>query len=267
MGDTGYESVGSCGHGCECARFPAMSLREYFATGREARYTVLFAVPLLLLYEGLAAVISHSAFSGVRNGADVLVKTLFVSFGGRWGLVAFGIVLLGAGTWVVWRDQRRRGGPLFGGVFLGMFFESVVYALVFGQIVAALTQWLLTAPLFTVAQGTMGRLPLSTQLVVSLGAGIYEELLFRVLLVSGLAWIGIWLGWRRGIAIGVAIVVSALIFSAFHYIGPLGDPLTLPSFTFRAIAGLLLSGLYVARGFGIAAWTHALYDVGLTLLT
>jgi hypothetical protein len=42
--------------------------------------------------------------------------------------------------------------------------------------------------------------------------------------------------------------------------------LTLPSFTFRFIAGLLLSGLYVARGFGIVAWTHALYDVGVTLL-
>jgi hypothetical protein len=47
----------------------------------------------------------------------------------------------------------------------------------------------------------------------------------------------------------------------------MGDTLTLASFTFRAIAGLLLSGLYVARGFGIAAWSHALYDVGLTILT
>ena len=62
------------------------------------------------------------------------------------------------------------------------------------------------------------------------------------------------------------LVLSALIFSAFHYIGPLGDAFTLPSFTFRAIAGLLLSGLYAGRGFGIAAWTHALYDVGLALL-
>jgi membrane protease YdiL (CAAX protease family) len=101
--------------------------------------------------------------------------------------------------------------------------------------------------------------------VISLGAGIYEELLFRVLLVSGLLAIGLRLKWRRPVAIGVAVVLSALIFSAFHYVGPYGDPLTLGSFTFRAIAGLLLSGLYVARGFGITAWTHALYDVGLAL--
>ena len=64
----------------------------------------------------------------------------------------------------------------------------------------------------------------------------------------------------------VAVVLSALIFSAFHYIGPFGDILALPSFLFRAIGGLLFSLIYVLRGFGIVAWTHALYDVGLLLL-
>jgi hypothetical protein len=112
----------------------------------------------------------------------------------------------------------------------------------------------------------MQRLPLGTQLVVSLGAGIYEELLFRVLLVSGILFLALRAGWSRKVSIAVAIVASALIFSGFHYIGPFGDPLTAPSFTFRALAGLMLSGLYVFRGFGIAAWTHALYDVGLSLL-
>lgn len=245
-----------------------MPPRGYFARSRELRYSVLFAAPLLLLYEGLASAISQSAFSGVRNGADVLLKTLFVSFGGRSGLLVFGVVLLGVGGWAVWRDQRRRGGHLSGQVFLGMFVESLVYAAVLGQVVALLTQWLLAGSLFTVAQqGPLERLPLVTQLVVSLGAGIYEELLFRVLLVSGLTWIGLRLGWRREMAVGMAVVASAVIFSAFHYVGPLGDSFAISSFTFRAIAGLLLSGLYVARGFGITAWTHALYDIGLTLLS
>jgi len=89
--------------------------------------------------------------------------------------------------------------------------------------------------------------------------------LFRVLLVGALIALGVALGWRRPVAVGVAVVGSALIFSGFHYIGPLGDQLTLQSFTFRAVAGVVLSGLYVARGFGITAWTHALYDVGITL--
>mgnify|MGYP003335220023 CR=1 FL=1 len=128
-------------------------------------------------------------------------------------------------------------------VFFGMFVESLVYAAVLGHVVALLTHWLLTGTLFTVGQqDSVGQLSLTTQLVVSLGAGIYEELLFRVLLVGGLAWVGLRMGWRRPVAFGTAVVASAVIFSAFHYVGPLGDPFALPSFTFRAMAGLLLAG-------------------------
>jgi hypothetical protein len=109
-------------------------------------------------------------------------------------------------------------------------------------------------------------LGLATTLMISLGAGIYEELLFRVLLVGTLAWTARRLfGWRPGAAGIFAAVLGALIFSAFHYIGPYGDRLDPGSFTYRAIGGLLFSGLYLARGFGITAWTHSLYDVFLTL--
>jgi membrane protease YdiL (CAAX protease family) len=102
---------------------------------------------------------------------------------------------------------------------------------------------------------------------VSLGAGLYEELLFRVLLAGGLAWaLRAGLGWRPAVAGGTAVLVSALVFSAFHYVGPYGDTLQLTSFVFRAVAGIFFSALYVTRGFGITAWTHALYDVFLLVL-
>jgi len=71
--------------------------------------------------------------------------------------------------------------------------------------------------------------------------------------------------WRPRWSATFAIVLGAFLFSAFHYIGPFGDTLEPGSFTFRMIAGLLLNGLYLARGFGITAWTHALYDVLLLL--
>ncbi len=241
-----------------------MSLREYLVATRQPRYSILFALPLLILYEALAALISHSAFSGVRNGADVLLKTLFVSLGGRMGLLTFGLVLFGLAGYLVIRDQRRAGKPLEPRLFVGMFAESIVYAALLGSVVSLLTAWLLQGHLMTV-QGAVERLSIGTQLVISLGAGLYEELLFRVLLVSALVALGKYLRWKRPLSVGVAIVGSALIFSGFHYIGPLGDQLTLSSFTFRAVAGLLLSGLYVARGFGITAWTHALYDIAVTL--
>ena len=68
------------------------------------------------------------------------------------------------------------------------------------------------------------------------------------------------------LAATVSVVVSALIFSGFHYVGALGDTFTVASFTFRAIAGVAFSVLYVTRGFGVTAWTHALYDLGISLL-
>jgi hypothetical protein len=64
----------------------------------------------------------------------------------------------------------------------------------------------------------------------------------------------------------LAVVIGAVIFAAFHYIGPFGDPFELQSFTFRMLSGLAFSGLYVLRGFGVTAWTHALYDSFLLLL-
>lgn len=244
-----------------------MSLQEYLAASRQSRYSVTFALPLLLLYEGLTALLPPSQLAGVRNGADVLLKTVFVAFGGRNGVTAFGLLLLAGGAWAVWRDRSRHPGPLRPGVLAAMLGESVVYAAAFGFVVATLTAAALGgAGLAAVQAPGRTTLPMASQLVVSLGAGIYEELLFRVLLVSGLVALGTFIGLRRPATLVVAIVLSAVIFSGFHYIGPLGDRLTLASFTFRAVAGLVLSGLFAARGFGITAWTHALYDVGLALV-
>jgi membrane protease YdiL (CAAX protease family) len=245
-----------------------MNLRSYWQAAREPRYSLTFALPLLLLYEVLSAALSGSAVAGVRNGADVLLKTLFFTLGGRNGLFVFGLLLVAVGAVLIARDWRAHPGRLNTRVLGTMFLESLLYAVLFGFVVATLTS-LVLHPALAIGQpppGGPAQLPLATQLVVSLGAGIYEELLFRVLLVSGLAALFAAWGLRRGAAVASAVVASALIFSAFHYVGPFGDRLELSSFTFRAIAGLVFSGMYVARGLGITAWTHAMYDVLLTLL-
>ena len=57
--------------------------------------------------------------AGVRNGADVLLKSVFGVLGGRAGLGAFGLLLLGVGGWLVLRD-RQRSGPVKPRLFLGM---------------------------------------------------------------------------------------------------------------------------------------------------
>lgn len=246
----------------------AVATPTYFSSSRAPRHSLLFALPLLLLYEALAFLLSGDQLGDVRNGADVLLKSVFVALGGRYGVTAFSVVLLGVGTALVIRD-RRKNGPIVPGFFAGMLLESVLYAILLGGVASALTSLLLHGRLALVAQGAGGiaALGLPSQLMISLGAGIYEELLFRVLLVSGLAALARNLFHWRPVPAGVfAAVLGALIFSLFHYVGAYGDVFTLGSFTFRAIAGLLFSALYLLRGLGIAAWSHALYDVFLTVI-
>jgi hypothetical protein len=225
---------------------------------------------LLLLYELLAFTLSHGEVTGVRNGADVLLKSLFFTFGGRGGLVLFGVLLVGGGAALAWRDYRR-ARQIRPGYFAGMAMESVVYALTFGIVASALTALMLPGLSLVGFGGAPGatavaQWTLPTQLMISLGAGIYEELLFRVILVTLLAWLPrAAFGWTSLRANIFAVCTGAIVFSAFHYLGPYGDRWDLASFTFRAVAGLLFSGLYVLRGFGITAWTHALYDVLLAV--
>ncbi len=244
------------------------SSNRYWQAARAPRYSLTFAFPLLVAYEVLAFTLSHDSLTGVRNGADVMLKSVFVLLGGRNGLLVFGALLVGTGVALVWRD-RRRAGPIEGRVFVLMVVETVLYALLFGLVTGTLTGLLLhglqaAEPRLAAGPAGMG---LPTQLMISLGAGLYEELLFRVILVGSLAWTARRVfGWGPAAAGIFATLLGALVFSAFHYLGPYGDRLELGSFTFRAIAGVLFSGLYLLRGFGITAWTHALYDVFLSLI-
>jgi len=247
-----------------------MITHGYWHAARAPRYSLSFAFPLLASYEILALLLSQFEVAGVRNGADVLLKRLFLLVGGRDGLVLFGLLLVGGGAVLVWRDIRAKG-KLRAGYFLLMAGEALAYSMVFGAVASMLTGLLL--PFRIMLPGTsdtvqgITNLSLPTQLMISLGAGIYEELLFRVLLVSGLLVLATRiLHIRRAQARVLAVLLGALIFSAFHYVGPYGDSLRLGSFTFRAVAGVLFSALYILRGFGITAWTHALYDVLLAVV-
>jgi len=239
----------------------------YWQTSRAPRYSLLFALPLVIIYQVLAALapVGPGGMS-VRNGADVILQSVFVWLAGAWGPRLFMLCLIGVGAWLIARDVRRNRG-VNPAVLGGMLLESVCLALVFGLVVGSLTAALLGTPPPPMMVGDLQqKLGKWTMLMLSIGAGIYEELLFRVVLVGLIAWgASKLLGWRPLVAGTAATILGALIFSAFHYIGPFGDRFEVYSFVFRTIAGLFFSGLYLARGFGITAWTHALYDVFLLL--
>ena len=239
-------------------------MRAYWQDSRQPRYSLLLALPLFIIYQVLEALEPATRGGGVRNGADVILETLFSRLAGPRGPVIFAAILVGVGLWLVIRDYRRSGRSLHFPVLLVMLGEATVLALGFGILVSAIASQLVRPT--AMLQQSVERMPTSTKLMLSLGAGLYEELLFRVLLVGSLAWAGKRLLGLRPLVAGIwAALIGALVFSAFHYVGPYGDTLTAYSFVFRTIAGLAFSALFLLRGFGITAWTHALYDAFLLL--
>src|SRR5438034_122308 len=240
---------------------PTVSRRQETCSGSSRRYSLLSALQLLVRYQVWAALQPVGPHGTLRSGADAILEGPFIALAGSRGPLLFLACLTGVGIWLVARDLRR--GRVDPKLFAAMLAESVALALVAGVVVSAATIRLLGRPAPLPPGGAqLEQFGGSTRLMLALGAGLYEELLFRVLLVGALVWIGRrLLGWQEVPTAVMAVLAGAAIFSAFHYIGPYGDHWTLYSFVYRLLAGVFFSALYVTRGFGVTAWTHALYDV------
>lgn len=138
-----------------------------------------------------------------------------------------------------------------------MLAESVFYSV----LITITIHVFLDALLMAGASTELESLNILQLYALSLGAGLYEELFFRVILVS-LLFLFFKLFTKNKSAVAIlSIVGAALIFSGVHYIGFYGDTFTMHSFLFRFFFGLGLNLIYVNRGFGMAAWTHAVYDL------
>jgi len=99
-----------------------------------------------------------------------------------------------------------------------------------------------------------------TGMVLSVGAGVYEELLFRLIAINVLSMIFMDVfEMKAGGGMALIIVVSAVLFSLYHYLG--AEPFSMATFGFRTAMGIYLAGVYVYRGFGIAVGAHTVYDL------
>lgn len=234
---------------------------RYATVSREPVYQLLLLLPLLVLYEVAAVLINFDTPFQVRNGADILLKVALRAVGVQ-SVVGF---VLGAVLFVslmIVAAMRRHHSPLKGYYFPVMLVESVGWGLVIGVASARLTGIVLASNPF-LASGPGGGM--AERLMIGIGAGVYEEIVFRALLITLL------LGLLKRLGVGeahrgpVGVVVSALLFSGFHYVGPFGEPFLASTFIFRVVAGLILSAIFVLRGLGISAWAHASYDVMLAV--
>ena len=180
------------------------------------------------------------------------MRSILESFGifGLYGLGA--IFLIGFIITYIYFFNDKINKSIRADYLFIMIFESVCWALVL---------YFLLSKFMLVLMNPIGK-TITQQVTLAVGAGIYEEFFFRVMLISGLTGIiGFVFLWREKVRKAAALIIAAGIFSAFHFMGDYGDFFSMELFLLRFFAGIVLGVLYIARGFGIPAYAHSIYDL------
>ncbi len=238
---------------------------DYWNATRRPISCLVFLAPLLAAYEAGVYLVGGSDADAVRNGADAWMRggLEYLGLNRPWLLPA----MIVAGL-LIWQIARSEPWRLSWTTLGGMLAESLLFALALVVIGTVESQ------LFRQAAAGAGRAAAAVPTarvaglaVVFVGAGIYEEVLFRLFLLPASAALFRGGGLGSGSAAGLAILATSLAFSIAHYVGPAGEAFHLFTFVFRTVAGLFFAALFVLRGFGIAVGAHAAYDivVGLVL--
>ena len=225
---------------------------SYFLQTRSSFYSFLFTIPLFFIYEVGILFLSKDDILVVRNGADFLMRSILESFGilGLYGLGA--IFLIGFIITYIYFFNDKSNKSIRADYLFIMIFESVCWALIL---------YFLLSKFMLVLMNPIGK-TITQQVTLAVGAGIYEEFLFRVMLISGLTGIiGFVFLWSEKVRKAAALIIAAGIFSAFHFMGDYGDFFSMELFLLRFFAGIVLGILYIARGFGITAYAHSIYDL------
>jgi hypothetical protein len=248
---------------------------NYWRATKHPWACVLFVLPLLAVYEIGLYVQGHARPEELRNGADAWLRSALdaVCVSPVYGAPCLLITVL-----LLWGVIQRQGRPTDRvGVWVGMVAESAGFALLLLGLSQGLWHVLLRMdnvlgqPNHRIAAllQVNGDTPESLwgQIVSYLGAGIYEETLFRLLIFAGLVKLFAWGDERRTIwAAAFAGFASALLFAGAHHLGPRGDEFSIYILSFRTFAGIYFAWLYQARGFGIVVGAHAGYDVLVGLI-
>lgn len=266
--------------------------RNAFSEGRPIVYwletrrpfcNLIFLLPLLLVYEFGVVLTGGLNGMSIRNGADAWMRLWLL----RAGIDLFWLLpILLLGILLAWHLTARQPWRITWETLGGMMAESLLYAFVLimiGQLTDYGFRRANALPLQLKDRFVSNDMII--RLVTFMGAGIYEEFLFRLCLLPTIyGAIRLLLVPRRWALLGTVIITS-FIFSLAHYVGPSSDGSLVQliadaiarvqsrrelwfGFAFRTLAGMFFAGLYFFRGFGIAVGAHAAYDVfvGLVLI-
>jgi membrane protease YdiL (CAAX protease family) len=234
---------------------------EYWNQTRQPLLCMVFLFPLLAAYEIGVLMVGGDDANAIRNGADFWMRDWLRIIGLDYALLLPGLVLAGL---LVWHIVGRYPWRLPIETLAGMLAESLIFAFVlviFGQ---------LTDYLFRHAEAAASlSVPAQTDVlraITFLGAGVYEEFMFRLCLLPICYGLFRLLRLEPKWSAGLSILATSLVFSLAHYVGPSADTLVLFTFTFRALAGAFFAALFVVRGFGITVGCHAAYDLLVGIL-
>ena len=207
--------------------------------------SLVLIFPLLLAYE------IGVLFTGHVNGADVVTRSLYGVVGSRGGYLVIHAVF--ALAFLLWVRRDRRWTTLSLDVAAPVVLEAAVYALTLGALGAVIVERLL-------GLGITG-----SEIVSALGAGVHEELVFRLCAMTGLVALLARSSLDRRVAVAVALVGSAVLFAAAHHLGSHGEVFTAHAFAYRCVAGLVFGLVFWCRSLAHAVYAHALYDIVVAL--
>ena len=234
----------------------ALDYDSYWSEARQPLVCLVFLAPLLIIYEWGVLSMGGSQPELIRNGADYWMRSWLSQLGFT---QTFLLPVLIVGTLLMWHVLCKHPWKVSGETLVGMFAESLLFAfclIVLGQVQDLAFQQLPNHQTLMFIERES-----ASRVVSFVGAGVYEEVMFRLLLLPlcYLLFRGMLFQVRWSAVL--AIISTSLIFSTAHYIGASGDQFSLFSFTFRTVAGLFFAGLFFLRGFGITVGAHATYDI------
>jgi len=258
--------------GAEAERAPGSGLRRGIAVG------YLAMLPLLAAYEAAAG-------GSYRSVAEILATLPLSPLGpaARGARIALLLVLAVAAPVQLFRQGRRARDPGHPGLFpvVGrILIEGALAALLLGPLLLLLL-WALDVDLASIRAGlasSVSSTPLERAAFLA-GSAAWEEIVFRIGLQSLLWLLAAELlrfltasaALVRGLAEVLSIALASVLFAAAHLavftqvLGPGGEPVDAAVFTWRLLAGILFGALFRWRGPGVAAWAHALFDLGLSI--
>ncbi len=230
---------------------------KYLDDSKNIYNSLILIIPLFILYQ-----VGVMMTGGVRNGVDFMTDVMWSVAGAtqlNYLLLNLGILLIFAAFLFLRRKQTTFNLKLWPLVLA----ESTVYAFFFGAaVIGAMSALGLDVLLSTGDGSQIATMGIFTKFVLSIGAGLYEELVFRLFLMGGMFWAGVrLLNFPRWLSALAALILSSVIFSAIHHVGSMGEPFVLGTFMFRVFAGMLLAAIFHLRGFAVAVYTHAIYDI------